>query len=172
MARLPNLAPTPSLGNRVHSAMPARPGEGGFRARDILERAFLNDQSKKRTLQLMGRKRTFDEAEVVARSASAFIATGYGGTSIDDLVNVTGLHRGSIYQTFGSKRKLFLSCLQRATNGPGLLDLVLVALLELAPGDDEVRDLVLTKLPGQAAAVLGSRLLERAHIDTTRGEML
>ena len=41
----------------------------------------------------MGRQRTFDEAEVIVQSASVFLRQGYEGTSIDDLLAATGLHR-------------------------------------------------------------------------------
>ncbi len=61
----------------------------------------------------MGRQRTFDEAEVIAQSASVFLRQGYEGTSIDDLLAATGLHRGSLYKAFASKRGLFLAALQR-----------------------------------------------------------
>jgi TetR/AcrR family transcriptional repressor of nem operon len=118
----------------------------------------------------VGRNRSFDEADVVARSATAFLTTGYGGTSIDDLVQATGLHRGSLYQAFGSKRGLFIACLEALPGGDSALDLLLVALLELAPSDQEVRDLVLAKLPANAAVALGSRLLDRAKITATQGE--
>ena len=59
----------------------------------------------------MGRQRTFDEAEVIVQSASVFLRQGYEGTSIDDLLAATGLHRGSLYKAFASKRGLFLAAL-------------------------------------------------------------
>ena len=111
----------------------------------------------------MGRTRSFVESEVVAAARRAFLATGYEGTSVDDLVTATGLHRGSLYGAFGSKRGLFVAalrqalgdatqhctgphCTRPAAGGRALddetLDLVLVALLELAPRDAEVRSLV------------------------------
>jgi TetR/AcrR family transcriptional repressor of nem operon len=117
----------------------------------------------------MGRNRGFDEADVVRKSAVAFLTSGYEATSIDDLVNATGLHRGSLYQAFGRKRGLFVACLSGAPDGDPLLDLMLVALLELAPRDREVRDLVAKHLPARAAETLGARLLERAQITTTPG---
>lgn len=114
----------------------------------------------------MGRKRTFDEAEVVARCAEAFLVTGYEGTSVDDLMTASGLQRGSLYQAFGSKRGLFVEALRRHAD-PGTrsgLDLLLVALLELAPRDEAVRELCAARLGADAPRLLGSRLLERAGI--------
>ncbi|MDQ6686171.1 MAG: TetR/AcrR family transcriptional regulator [Actinomycetota bacterium] len=121
----------------------------------------------------MGRNRTFDEADVVRRSARLFLSHGYEGTSIDELLTATGLHRGSLYRAFGSKRGLFLACLEahlteRDPGGSDTLDLVLVALLELAPRDKEVRAALrawLTQLD-HPDLTLGARLLQRAHITT------
>ena len=119
----------------------------------------------------MGRNRTFDEAQVVARCAAAFRATGYEGTSIDDLVQATGLHRGSLYKAFGSKRGVFLLCLNQAVTtevaADETTDLLLVALLEVAPRDAEIRALVFEILesstPTRTPQSLGQRLLDRAR---------
>ena len=54
----------------------------------------------------MGRQRGYDEGEVLDRSAGTFLRAGYEGTSVEELVGATGLHRGSLYQAFGSKRGL------------------------------------------------------------------
>lgn len=129
----------------------------------------------------MGRTRSFDEEHVIDLAAGAFRSTGYEGTSVDDLVQVTGLHRGSLYKAFGSKRGLFLTALQRALNqearSTAVLDLVLVATLELAPRDEELRAVVgaaLQRLAGAGpgadpGAVLGRRLLARARLDPGTG---
>ncbi|MEH3075969.1 MAG: TetR family transcriptional regulator [Quadrisphaera sp.] len=201
----------------------------------------------------MARPRSFDEAVVVDAATRCFTDLGYAATSVDDLVSATGLHRGSLYGAFGSKRGLFLAALARHTStthggpedddeqlraaaerviatqsgstsvlqrvlgvdlaeserlmdalerrgvvGPAVatrardvlapedqlddvlatlassrssargLDLLLVAALELAPHDDEVRDLVRDAcgaLGPAAATVLGRRLLERARLE-------
>ena len=117
----------------------------------------------------MGRTRGFDEAEVLERAAESFLGTGFEGTSLDDLVRATGLHRGSLYQAFGSKRGLFVTALKArlAAAGPDALNLLLVATLELAPRDTEVRGIVREWLGGQvdAPATLGARLLHRAGLD-------
>src|SRR3984893_2666145 len=55
----------------------------------------------------------FDRNEVLDRAMAAFWTRGYGATSIDDLVEATGINRGSLYGTFGDKRRLFLSALDR-----------------------------------------------------------
>lgn len=55
----------------------------------------------------MARQRGFDEDEAVATAARLFTERGYEGTSVDDLVVGLGVHRGSLYRTFGSKLGLF-----------------------------------------------------------------
>lgn len=121
----------------------------------------------------MGRRRSFSEADVISIAANTFLRTGYEGTSIDDLVEATGIHRGSLYKAFGSKRGLFILALEQGLEGSEsgsggrALDLALVALLELAPRDAEVRDRVaafITTLADDPDRILGLRLLSRAGI--------
>jgi AcrR family transcriptional regulator len=120
----------------------------------------------------MGRNRSFDEAEVVRQAAACFLRSGYEGTSVEELTSATGLHRGSLYQAFGSKRGLFLAGLRAALDQrpaeQATTDLVIVSLLELAPRDREVRDLLAAHLTtsGTTTHDLGARLLERAQIPT------
>jgi AcrR family transcriptional regulator len=61
----------------------------------------------------MGRPRGFDEEEVVRAAVALFARRSYDGTSVDDLVTHLGVHRGSLYKTFGSKRGLYLRALRR-----------------------------------------------------------
>ena len=56
----------------------------------------------------MPRPRSFDEADVVARARQAFADTGFAGTSLDALLEATGLARQSLYNAFGGKRELFM----------------------------------------------------------------
>ncbi|PUB20808.1 TetR family transcriptional regulator [Promicromonospora sp. AC04] len=56
----------------------------------------------------MARPRKFTEDDVVASASTAFSAGGYGGTSLGDLVEATGLGKQSIYNAFGGKRELFI----------------------------------------------------------------
>jgi AcrR family transcriptional regulator len=56
----------------------------------------------------MARPRKFDEAQVVRAARDQFWSAGYAGTSLDDLQDVTGLGRGSLYGAFGDKHTLFM----------------------------------------------------------------
>ncbi len=43
----------------------------------------------------------------------AFWRKGFEATSLADLCDCTGLHKGSLYQTFGDKHQLFMNSLQQ-----------------------------------------------------------
>jgi TetR/AcrR family transcriptional repressor of nem operon len=60
----------------------------------------------------VGRPRSFDEEEVLATVMDVFWRQGYDGTSMADILAATGLHKGSIYQTFGDKHSLYIRALQ------------------------------------------------------------
>ncbi|MFJ3982931.1 TetR/AcrR family transcriptional regulator [Streptomyces fungicidicus] len=60
----------------------------------------------------MGRPRAFDTHQAIEAAAALFATHGYEGTSVDDLVTATGVHRGSLYKVFGSKRSLHLTALR------------------------------------------------------------
>jgi TetR/AcrR family transcriptional repressor of nem operon len=53
----------------------------------------------------------FDRNEVLDRAMEVFWRNGYQATSIQDLVDATGINRGSLYPTFGDKQGLFLAVL-------------------------------------------------------------
>lgn len=56
----------------------------------------------------MARPREFEEEAVVEAALAVFWRQGYQATSIQDLVEATGVNRGSLYDTFGDKHGLFL----------------------------------------------------------------
>ena len=59
----------------------------------------------------MSRNREFDEKVVLRKAMELFWKQGYEKTTMQDLVNYMGIHRRSIYDTFGDKRSLFLASL-------------------------------------------------------------
>lgn len=59
----------------------------------------------------MARHKEFDRNEVLEKAMETFWRYGYEGTSVQDLVENMGLNRGSIYDTFGDKRSLFLEAI-------------------------------------------------------------
>ena len=124
----------------------------------------------------MGRPRAFDEDEAVRAAANLFGGRAYDGVSVDDLVSRLGVHRNSLYKTFGSKRGLYLIALRRhlADDVRPLLDaladasdagtvlrlvtsadlgLLLLAAVERAPVDEEVASEVTATLAAVDQAI-------------------
>ena len=61
----------------------------------------------------MARPREFSEDQVLDAAMHLFWAKGYPGTSLQDLVEATGLKPPSIYNAYGNKRGLFNVVLAR-----------------------------------------------------------
>lgn len=55
---------------------------------------------------------TFDRNQVIEDVMKLFWKKGYNGTSMQDLVDVTGLNRSSFYNSFGDKFSLFQEALK------------------------------------------------------------
>jgi TetR/AcrR family transcriptional repressor of nem operon len=79
----------------------------------------------------MARPREFDEAEVIDAAERVFWTRGYDDTSVNDLLEGTGLGRASLYSTFGGKDELLSRVLTRHRKR---LDGVLRHLLEEPSG--------------------------------------
>lgn len=92
--------------------------------------------------------------EVIDRAAQAFARHGYHATSIDDLVEATGLARGGLYHYIGSKQALLIE----------VFDVLMAPLLERArqiaatdePAEQRLRELVRVWM---------------AHVDSHRAHM-
>lgn len=59
----------------------------------------------------MARNREFEPKDALEKAMLVFWQKGYTDTSIDDLVNATGVSRYGLYGEFGSKHGLFLASL-------------------------------------------------------------
>ena len=57
-------------------------------------------------------EKQYSEADVLERAMHAFWANSYEATSVADLVEATGISRGSIYAAYADKRGLFLEALK------------------------------------------------------------
>jgi len=68
----------------------------------------------------MARPREFDPDATLEKAMHVFWQNGYEGTSMTDLVEQTGVHRGSLYGTFGNKEQIFLAALARYGKTYGL----------------------------------------------------
>ncbi|NIZ03043.1 TetR/AcrR family transcriptional regulator [Thalassospira lucentensis] len=60
----------------------------------------------------MPRPRAFDEESVLDNAMNIFWRKGFETTSVQDLVEETGLNRASMYSSFGDKKALFLRVLE------------------------------------------------------------
>lgn len=78
----------------------------------------LNNRSKPRSFPPhrvgtdMPWEKNFDRGVVLDKAMQAFWSRGYEATSMQDLVDCTGINRGSLYATYGDKRALFLAALR------------------------------------------------------------
>ena len=61
---------------------------------------------------MAGRPRKAEPEVALAAAMNAFWTKGYEATSMSDLTKATGLHKASLYQTFGDKHQLFVSALK------------------------------------------------------------
>jgi TetR/AcrR family transcriptional repressor of nem operon len=93
-------------------------------------------------------EKRFDVDETLTQAMQIFWAHGYEATSMQDLVNATGVNRASLYATYGDKRDLFLSALKRY--------------------DGEVRRRTLAELVANASPADAIRAIFDKFIDQTR----
>lgn len=96
-------------------------------------------------------EKQFDPDEALERAMTAFWDRGYGATSMQDLVDATGINRASLYATFEDKHALFLAALRhycRTVHFRRLADLeqrhppleaIRRALMAFVPGDRSKR---------------------------------
>lgn len=59
----------------------------------------------------MARPRTYERGEVLRKATDLFARKGYEGAHLQELVEVTGLNRFSLYKEFGGKEGLFQAAL-------------------------------------------------------------
>ncbi|WP_129691749.1 TetR/AcrR family transcriptional regulator [Gottfriedia acidiceleris] len=64
----------------------------------------------------MARHKEYDEKEVLQKAMELFRYQGYEKTSLQDLVSHMGIHRRSLYDTFGDKHTLFIKALELYDN--------------------------------------------------------
>jgi TetR/AcrR family transcriptional repressor of nem operon len=67
----------------------------------------------------MNRTRAFDPTTTLSQVVDLFSAKGYSETSMEDIVQATGVSRYGLYGTFGNKRELFEQALEQYAEGMG-----------------------------------------------------
>jgi len=120
-------------------------------------------------IYMVSRTRTFDPGAALKQAVELFSSKGYSETSMEDIVQATGVSRYGLYGTFGNKRELFEQALDRYADSMGkqaflrLLEpdaslehiraifrervhnkgcLFIHTTMELAPQDDDLRDVL------------------------------
>jgi TetR/AcrR family transcriptional repressor of nem operon len=61
----------------------------------------------------MARAKEFNPEDALDEAMQVFWHKGYEATSVEDLLKAMDLNRGSLYDTFGDKRQLFLKVMDR-----------------------------------------------------------
>jgi len=125
----------------------------------------------------MARPRQFDPEDVLERSMRAFWERGYRDTSVDDLVALTGVRPGSLYNAFpGGKHRLFLEALDRYSKlvvpaKMGALERAGAGLAELrAYFDGLIEDL--TTREGKMGCLMVNSAMELAAVDSEVGALV
>ena len=67
----------------------------------------------------MVRTRKFDPGAALTQAVELFSSKGYSDTSMEDIVQATGVSRYGLYGTFGNKRELFEQALDRYADSMG-----------------------------------------------------
>ena len=73
-----------------------------------------------------GRPKEFDEIEILQKATDVFWLRGFNKLGVAELVATLGIGRQSLYDTFGSKRDLFVQCIHhyRATQLSHVIELL------------------------------------------------
>ncbi|TDD65997.1 TetR/AcrR family transcriptional regulator [Actinomadura rubrisoli] len=124
----------------------------------------------------MGRTREFDTEAAVAAAVEVFRSRGYEATSIQDLVEATGVGRGSLYAAFGSKDGLYELALRHYAQGS------IAGMAERLAGDAPVREAIRGLLlalvddtiddPARRGCLMTNTAVERLPGDTVAGRIV
>lgn len=114
----------------------------------------------------MPRKKEYDRDAVLEKAMGTFWKKGFEGTSMQDLVDATGLNRFGLYQEFGNKEGLFNAALDFYRDN--FVTLALTPLNQKAGDLDAIRnyfDLLVDHAPNSGE--LAGCLMTNTAIDST-----
>ncbi|MCF6515899.1 TetR family transcriptional regulator [Lactobacillus sp. S2-2] len=120
----------------------------------------------------MGRNKKYQQVDVIEKMTDLFIQKGYTAASLDDLVKVTGMLRGSLYSAFGSKQKMFIlalqNCLKNSQTSDKTLGMIVISMMELSNKSEQIKQIIkdwYKKNKGQFIEnLIGSYLIKKAKI--------
>lgn len=98
-------------------------------------------------------EKTFDMDVAIDRATELFWEKGYASTSLADLIQATGINKGSFYNAFGSKKNLFTECLLK---------------YEREQRRDVLIELEALDSPIDAIEGLFDKLIAQSHTDTDK----
>ena len=98
----------------------------------------ITDKAKRKELTQMRQKQILDVA------AEVFSKNGYARTQVDEIANLAGLGKGTVYRYFKDKKKLFLSVADKGIEN--LKDLVLEAMAKEKEPLDKIKKAIETYL--------------------------
>ncbi len=107
----------------------------------------------------MGRPPIVDRDTALERIMYRFWGTGFHSTSLDDLLEASGMHRGSFYRMFGDKRAAFDAAFALYVQRVAAAD-VLPALTSAGSPMTRLEDLLIARLEaalGTSGATMGDR---------------
>ena len=123
-----------------------------------------------------GPSKSFDPDEALVLARDVFWRRGYDGTAISELESVLGIGRKSLYDTFGSKRALYLRVLEQYTDT--VIRKICSSLEDPRSGSFESLEQVLDRLqrhhgsPGSLGCLLGVAMAQADPEDAELGELL
>lgn len=119
----------------------------------------------------MARPRTFDREDVLDKALETFWKQGYAATSVQDLVDATGVNRASLYNTFGGKHELFVEVLERYQ--VRWIDFIVETLQQTSSAADGVRNVFerAIKRPGPISDACGCLMTNTATELANRDEV-
>jgi TetR/AcrR family transcriptional repressor of nem operon len=98
----------------------------------------------------MNRARTFDPSTALGQVVDLFSSKGYSETSMEDIVQTTGVSRYGLYGTFGNKRELFEQALEQYAEGMGKRSFL--RLLEPGASLDHIRSIFTERVADMCGA--------------------
>ncbi len=105
----------------------------------------------------MNRVRAFDPSATLSQVVDLFAAKGYSETSMEDIVQATGVSRYGLYGTFGNKRELFEQALEQYAEGMGKRSFL--RLLEPGASLDHIRAIFDERVADMTASELNKGCL-------------
>ena len=105
----------------------------------------------------MNRVRAFNPSATLSQVVDLFAAKGYSETSMEDIVQATGVSRYGLYGTFGNKRELFEQALEQYAEGMGKRSFL--RLLEPGASLDHIRAIFEERVADMAASELNKGCL-------------